>query len=90
MLSLVFQWANINKMSFGINKYATIVVKPINFNKPPGYEDPTFCIGMYSILKVTFYTYLGIPFDEDLSLKPIFSIMYKKKNISLYFLRNFQ
>ena len=89
MLSLVFQWANVNEMSFGINKCATIVVKPINFNKPPRYEDPTFYIGMYSIPKVTCYTYLGIPFDEDLSLKPILSNMYKKVNNSLYSLRNF-
>ena len=88
MLSLVFQWANVNEMSFGINK-STIVVKPINFNKPPRYEDPTFYIGMYSIPEVTCYTYLGIPFDEDLSLKPILSNMYKKVNNSLYSLRNF-
>jgi len=89
MLSLVFQWANVNEMSFGINKCATIVVKPINFNKPSRSEDPTFYIGMYSIPKVTGYTYLGIPFDEDLSLKPILSNMYKKVNNSLYSLRNF-
>jgi len=76
-------------MSFGINKCGTIVVKPINFNKPPRYEDPTFYIGMYSIPEVTCYTYLGIPFDEDLSLKPILSNMYKKVNNSLYSLRNF-
>jgi len=76
-------------MSFGINKCATIVVKPVNFNKPPRYEDPTFYIGMHSIPKVTCYTYLGIAFDEDLSLKPILSNMYKKVNYSLYSLRNF-
>ncbi|OUM59553.1 hypothetical protein PIROE2DRAFT_14887 [Piromyces sp. E2] len=33
----------------------------------------TFYIGVYSILKETYYTYLGIPLDEDLSLKPILS-----------------
>ena len=87
MPSLVFQWANVNEMSFGINKCVTIVVKPINFNKPPRYEDPTFY--MYSIPKVTCYTYLGIPFDENLSLKTILSNMYKKVNNSLYSLRNF-
>ncbi|OUM66791.1 hypothetical protein PIROE2DRAFT_5888 [Piromyces sp. E2] len=42
------------------------------------YVDSTFYIGMYSIPKVTCYIYLGIPFDEDLSLKPILSSMYKK------------
>ena len=44
MLSLVFQWANINKISFGIYKCAIIVVKPINFNQPTRYEE---IIGIY-------------------------------------------
>ncbi|OUM68406.1 hypothetical protein PIROE2DRAFT_3849 [Piromyces sp. E2] len=47
------------------------VVKNINFKNTPNYVDPTFYIGIYSIPKVTCYTYLGIPLDEDLSLKLI-------------------
>jgi len=37
-------------MSFGINKCATTVIKPlINFVSFPGYEESTFHLGMYSI-----------------------------------------
>jgi len=32
-------------MTFGINKCATLVVKPINFVKQINYEDPSFFIG---------------------------------------------
>ncbi|OUM57012.1 hypothetical protein PIROE2DRAFT_18138, partial [Piromyces sp. E2] len=39
---------------------------------------------MYSIPEVTFYTYLGILFDEDLWLKPILLSMYKKIQKSLF------
>jgi len=67
-------------MSFGINKCATLVVKPLNFTYPPDYEDPTFYMEMYTIPKTSCYTYLGIPFSEDLSLKPILSNMYIKVN----------
>ncbi|OUM63106.1 hypothetical protein PIROE2DRAFT_10412, partial [Piromyces sp. E2] len=66
------------KYLFGVNKCATIVVKNIKFKSTPNYVDPTFYIDMYSIPKVTCYTYLSIPFNEDLSLKPILSSMYKK------------
>ena len=89
MLSSVLNWANTNEMSFGINKCATMVIKPIDFSRPPNYIDPTFYLGMYSIPKVTCYTYLGIPFDEDLSLKPILSTMYMKVQKSLFSFRSF-
>jgi len=42
LLRHVFCWANINEMSFGINKCATMVIKPLNFVSYPGYEEPTF------------------------------------------------
>jgi len=44
-----FFWADKNEMSFGINKCATIVIKPLNFVSYPDYEEPTFLLGMYSI-----------------------------------------
>ncbi|OUM64642.1 hypothetical protein PIROE2DRAFT_8565 [Piromyces sp. E2] len=47
-------------MSFGVNKCATNAVKSNKFKNTPNYVDPTF--------------YIGISFDEDLSLKPILSI----------------
>jgi len=56
-------------MSFGINKCETIAVKPINFKKLPRYENPSFYIGKYSILKVAFYTYLGILFETNMNKK---------------------
>ena len=71
LLRHVFNWANKNEMSFGINKCATMVIKPLNFVSNTGYEDPTFYLGMYSIPKESIYTYLGIPFRNDLSLEPI-------------------
>eukprot|EP00833_Pecoramyces_ruminatium_P003437 jgi/Orpsp1_1/1177469/evm.model.c7180000061551.1 len=60
-------------MSFGIEKCATMVIKPMNFHPPPNYSDPTFYLGMCSIPKVSSYTYLGIPFTDDLLLKHITS-----------------
>ena len=38
-------------MTFGINKSATLVVKPINFVKPINYEDPSFFIGRNKLSK---------------------------------------
>ena len=89
LLRHVLDWANTNEMSFGIKKCATMVIKPINFIQPQNYEDPTFYIGINSLPKVSCYTYLGIPFSDDLSLKPILSNMYTKMNRSLYFFNNF-
>jgi len=47
-----------NEMTFGINKCATLVVKPINFVKPINYEDPSFFIGSNKLLKTDNYTYI--------------------------------
>ena len=71
ILNKVHEWAIKNEMTFGINKYATLVVKPINLVKRINYEDPSFFIGSNNLPKNDNYTYLGIPFDESLSLKPI-------------------
>jgi len=55
-----------------------MVNKPLNFVNYHGYEDPTFYLGMYSIPKESTYTYLGIPFSNDLSLKSIIAFMESK------------
>ncbi len=89
LLRRVLHWANINEMSFGIAKCATMVIKPLNFRKTPDYEDPTFYFNMHSLPKVSCYTYLGIPFSDDLSLQPILSNMYTKVNKSLNSFRGF-
>ena len=44
---------------------------------------------MNCIPKTSCYTYLGVPFSDDLSLKPILSNMYVKVNKSLNSFRNF-
>ena len=60
LLRYVFCCANKNEMSFGINK-CTMAIKPLNFVSYPGYEEPTFHLGMYSIPKASVYIYLSIP-----------------------------
>ena len=61
-------------MIFGTKKCATLVVKPINFVPTSSYSDPEFYLGMYSIPKVSCYTYLGIPFNDSLSLQPALAL----------------
>jgi len=70
-------------MTFGIEKCATMVIKPMNFQSPPNYCDPIFYLGMSAILKVFSYIYLGIPFSDDLLLEHIISHMHFKVRKSL-------
>jgi len=35
LLKKVHKWANLNEMTFGIEKCATMVIKPMNFQSPP-------------------------------------------------------
>jgi len=83
ILNKVHEWAIKNEMTFGINKCAILVVKPINFVKPINYEDPSFFIDSNKLPKTDNYTYLGIPFDESLSLKPIQSKLNSNLNVKL-------
>jgi len=89
ILNKVHEWGIKNEMTFGINKYATLVVSPINFVnpinfvKPINYEDPSFFIGSNKLSKTDNYTFLGIPFDESLSLKPIQSKLNSNLNVKL-------
>jgi len=50
-LNNVHKWAIKSEITFGINKYATLVVMPINFVKPINYEDPSFFIGSNKLPK---------------------------------------
>ena len=70
-------------MTFGIKKCATMVIKPMNFQPPPNYSDPTFYLGKNDIPKVSSYVYLGIPFSDDLLLEHIISHMHFKVRKSL-------
>jgi len=88
LLCHVFTWANRNEMTFGINKCATMVIKPLNFVQSRSYETPTFYLGMYSITKVSCYTYFGIPFSDDLSLQPVITNIQSKVRKSLFSFSN--
>jgi len=83
ILSIVHEWTIKNEMTFGIYKCVTLVVKPINFVKPKNYEDPSFFIDSNKLPKTDNYTYLDIPFDESLSLKPIQSKLNSNLNVKL-------
>ena len=64
-------------MEFGINKCATMVVRPDS----PLYRyrrDPTFYLAGQQIPIKDCYTYLGIPFDKHLSLTPIMNSLKNK------------
>ena len=61
LLDRVNQWAINNHMTFGINKCATMVVRPDSFK---GGRDPTHYLGNKKIPIVKCYTYLGILFDN--------------------------
>jgi len=63
-------------------------VKPLNFNSPPNLVDPTFYHGFHPLPKTSQTTYLGIPFDESLALKPIVSMLNSKINYRHYILNS--
>ena len=88
LLKRVNNWAKNNKMEFGINKCATMVIRPDtpeNRNK----GEPTFYIAGQPIPTTNCYTYLGIPFDKSLSLDPIVKSMNNKVRKALYSVSNF-
>jgi len=39
-------------MTFGVNKCATMVIKPLNYVSPLFSSEPTFYLGMYAIPKL--------------------------------------
>jgi len=50
---MFFVCANKNERSFRIDKCATMVIKLLNYVSYPGYEEPSFHLGMYSISKAS-------------------------------------
>jgi len=66
-----------------LNKVHEWAIKPLHFKNQDGYVDPTFHLGFNPIPKTTQYTYLGIPFNESLSLQPIISNLNSKLNLTL-------
>ena len=80
LLKSVHEWGINNEMKFGINKCATLIVKPLKLRSSQNFTDKTFHLGIHPLPKTKQYTYLGIPFDESLELKPIISYMNSKIN----------
>jgi len=70
LLERVHVWALRNEMAFGINKCATLVVKPLCIDSSPSQEnpdhdhdpDPTFYLGTEPIPQTISHSYRGIPF----------------------------
>jgi len=88
MLKKVNEWAKFNMMNFGINKCATMVIRP---DTAPfqNRRDPTFHLAGQPIPITKCYTYLGIPFDKSLSLKPIIKLLNTKVFKALFSVCNF-
>jgi len=75
-------------MNFGINKYTTMVIRPdtpLFQNK----SDPTFHLAGQPIPITKYYTYLGIPFDKNLSLNPIIKLLNTKVTKALFSVSKF-
>jgi len=86
LLKKVNKWAKYNHVTFGINKCATMVVKaPYSRNV----KEPTFYLAGEPILKTDCYTYLGIPFSNGLSLKPIIASTTNKIHKALFSIKGF-
>ena len=88
LLKRVNEWAIHNKMTFGINKCATMVIRPDNplFSHK---KDPTFYLAGLPIPKTNRYTYLGIPFDKSLSFDPIVNSLNNKVGSALSSVKQF-
>ena len=88
MLRKVNEWAKFNKMEFGINKCATMVIRPENSlfqNK----RDPTFYLAGKTIPVTDCYTYLGIPFHKSLSRNYFIKALKNKATKALFSISNF-
>jgi len=87
LLNKVYSWANDNRMTFGINKCATMVIRPKDDSDSS--PDPVFKLGDSPIPQTNCYTYLGIPFDNKLSLNPIKSHLRTKVRKALFTVKGF-
>jgi len=84
----VNEWAKFNMMNFGINKCATMVIRP----DTPLFQnkgDLTFHLARQPIPITKCYTYLGIPFDKSLSLNPIIKLLNSKVTKALFSVNKF-
>ena len=72
-------------MQFGINKYASLVVRG-EVSRFLYNSNPTFYLSSQELPKTNCYTYLGVPFSNDLVLKPIIQRMNNTLIFDYYFL----
>ncbi|ORX68906.1 L domain-like protein [Anaeromyces robustus] len=88
LLSHVHDWAKTNEMTFGINKWATMVVKPLKLSLPHNYSDPTFFLGINRIPKTSTYKY-RIPLAILFLLNLLFLILIQNLdgNLSIELLK---
>jgi len=88
MLKKANEWTKFNMMNCGINKCATMVIRPdtpLFQNK----RDPTFHLAGQPIPITKCYTYLGILFDKSLSLNPIIKLLNSKVTKALFSVSKF-
>jgi len=87
LLKFASKWNRNNEMQFGINKCASLVRGEFSsflFN-----SNPTFYLSSQELPKTNCYTYLGVPFSNDLELKPIIQWMNNKVRKALYPIKGF-
>ena len=72
-----------NNKTFGINKCVTMIFRPdLPQNRYRRY--PIFYLAGQPLPITDCYTYLGIPFDKTLSLKPIIKCLSNKVRKALF------
>ena len=75
-------------MEFCINKCSSLVVRG-EVSRFLNRNDPTFYLSGQVLPKTNCYTYLGVPFSNDLELKPIIQRMNNKVRKALYSIKGF-
>jgi hypothetical protein len=77
-----------NEMQFGINKCTSLVVRG-EISKFLNSCNHTFYLSKQELPITNCYTYLGVPFSNDLELKPIIQRMNNKIRKILYSIKGF-
>jgi len=77
-----------NEMQFGINKCSNLVVRG-EVSRFLNNSIPTFYLSCQELSQTNCYTYLGVPFSNDLELKPIIQRINNKVRKALYSIKEF-
>jgi len=75
-------------MNFGISKCATMVVRATN-SENMKVDDPTFYLACEPIPKTKCYTYLDVPFSNDLFLNTVIDSTTNKIRKALFSIKGF-